>query len=118
MSLTGNDLTRKEVGDVRAHLDDFANELVANDHRDGNGLLGPSIPVVDVKVGTADPRLFDTDQDIIDPDGWEWDVLKFQTAAAVVFDQCFHASVRRWNGDLRIGLGWHLPADPSGKDKR
>ena len=54
-----------EVGDVGADGGDFADELMADDHGDGDGLLGPLVPLVNVDVGAADAGLADADQDVV-----------------------------------------------------
>ena len=54
--------------DVGADLDDLADELMADDHRHGNGLLGPGVPVVDVHVGAADAGAQHVDQHVVDAD--------------------------------------------------
>ena len=57
-----------EVVDVRADLDDLADELVAHDQRRVDRLRGPGVPALDVQVGAADPGPVDPDQDVVDPD--------------------------------------------------
>ena len=49
-------------------LDDLADELVADDERDGDRLLRPCVPRVDVQVGAADAGLAHADEDVVDPD--------------------------------------------------
>ncbi len=46
-------IPRMEVGDICAHLNDFANKLVPNDQGHGDGLLRPCVPLVDVEIGSA-----------------------------------------------------------------
>ena len=58
----------KEVVDVGADFDDLADELVADDHRHGDGLLRPGVPVVDVEVGAADAGAKDLDEHVVDAD--------------------------------------------------
>ena len=53
--LAADEVARLEVGDVRADLDDLADELVADDERHRDRLLRPGVPLVDVEVGAADP---------------------------------------------------------------
>src|SRR5213075_854391 len=55
--LAAHDLAGEKIGDVRTDLDDLADELVADDHRHGNGLGRPRVPLVDVDVGAADASL-------------------------------------------------------------
>ena len=62
-----------EALDVVAGLHDHADELVADDHRRLDGLLGPGVPVVDVHVRAADRGLLDLDQDVVDARAWHGD---------------------------------------------
>src|SRR5262249_19112078 len=50
---------------VIADAIDYANKLVPDGHRDGDGLLGPGIPVIYMYVGPADGGLKDADKDVI-----------------------------------------------------
>ena len=43
----------------RADLDDLADELVPDDHRHRDRLLGPGIPLINVQIGAADRRSHD-----------------------------------------------------------
>ena len=43
-----------------SRLDDLADELMADDHRHGDGLLRPGVPVVDVQIGAANAGAIDT----------------------------------------------------------
>ena len=54
VSLAADDLAGVKILDVRADLDDFADELMADDHRHRDGLLRPGVPFVDVQIGAAD----------------------------------------------------------------
>jgi hypothetical protein len=89
MSFATYDLPREKIGDVGTNFDDFANELMANHHRDGNGLLRPIIPAVDMQIGAADGGAPDTYQDVIDPDRRNRDVLQPQSGLGVLLDESF-----------------------------
>src|SRR5690554_5683353 len=52
---TADDFTRKEVADVRPDLDDLADELVPHDHRYGDRLASPRVPLMDVDIGATNP---------------------------------------------------------------
>ncbi len=68
MAFAGDALAEAQVaGDAGADLDDFAGEFVPRDHRHGNGLLRPFVPVIDVDVGAADGGVGDADQHIFRP---------------------------------------------------
>ena len=54
VAFAADDFAGEKVVHVRADLDDLADELVADDHRHGDRLLRPGVPLVDVQVGAAD----------------------------------------------------------------
>ncbi len=65
VTFAGDPLADFEALDFAADLDDLADKFVADSHGDGNGILAPFVPIVDMDIGAADGRLFDFDQDII-----------------------------------------------------
>src|ERR1700722_13397004 len=64
--------------DLRAELDDLADEFVAAYERHGHNLLAPAVPFVDVHLGTAHPGLQDPDQHIVPADRRHRDILNPQ----------------------------------------
>src|SRR6187399_689016 len=90
MAFTGDQLSRLKVIDVRTHRHDFADELMANRHRDRNGLLRPFVPVVDVNIRTADSGPENTDKDVIDSDFRFGNILEPETGLRVRFNECLH----------------------------
>jgi hypothetical protein len=48
MTFSGYDFTREKVGNVRTNLDDLADEFMSNHHGNRNGLLCPSVIIVDM----------------------------------------------------------------------
>src|SRR5713226_3108845 len=62
-------VTPVKIVHIRAGLDNFANKLMTDDHRDRDGALGPFIPVVDVQISSANSDAPDADENIVDPDG-------------------------------------------------
>ena len=48
-----DDIADFEIVHIAPDLDHAADELVADDHGDGDGLLRPVIPVVDMHISTA-----------------------------------------------------------------
>ncbi len=57
VAFTDNEISLGKTFDMIAHALDHADELVPNGHRDGDGLLGPRIPVIYMYVGPADGGL-------------------------------------------------------------
>src|SRR5947209_8479249 len=53
MAFAADNLSRQEVSHVGADLDDFPDELMPDNQGDGNGLLRPGIPFVNMEVGAA-----------------------------------------------------------------
>ena len=79
MPFAADDISCVKVGDVATYFDNFADKLMADHHRYGNGLLSPFVPVVYVDISTANSRSIDTDQDIIDADFWHVDFFENQS---------------------------------------
>ena len=46
-----------------------------DNHWNRNRFLSPSIPVIDVQIGAADPGFVDANQAVIDADGRKRDIL-------------------------------------------
>jgi hypothetical protein len=86
----GDDLADVEVVDVRAYFDDPANELVADDHRDGDGLLGPGVPVVDVDVGAADAGAEDFDHHVVNAGLGDGNFVEPKAFFTMLLYECFH----------------------------
>ena len=85
VALAADDVAGREVADVAADLEHLADELVADDERRLDRLLGPRIPVGDVEVGAADAGLVDADPDVVDADiGGFRDVRSSRPGPAVV----------------------------------
>jgi hypothetical protein len=95
VSFPRNDFSGEEILDVRTNFHDLTNEFVTDHHRYGNRLLCPGIPIVNVQIGSADPRFLHTDQAVVDTDFWEGDVLQFKTYSAMMLYQSFHSRVHR-----------------------
>src|SRR6185436_6322698 len=69
MTFPADDLAGKEIGDIRANLDDFAHEFVTHHHRHGNGFGSPLIPLVDMEIRAANAGAVNADEDVVDADG-------------------------------------------------
>src|SRR4029079_5595638 len=65
--LAADDVAGAEVAYVRPDLDDLADELVADHERDGDRLLRPGVPRVDVEIRAANPGFADPDERVVDP---------------------------------------------------
>ena len=90
MSFTTDHFTRMEVGDIGTNLDDFADKFMTDHHRDGNRFLSPRIPLVNVDIGSTDPRSIDTNQDIIDPNSGDGNPFQGEAGAGMLFHQGLH----------------------------
>ena len=90
VTLAGDSLADLEPDHVATELFDLAHELVADDHRHGDGRLRPRIPVVDVQIGAADRGLANADQNV----AIAWRGLGYifepQAGFAARLDKCFH----------------------------
>src|SRR6185295_548098 len=85
VTFTGDELSAMKVVDVGTGFDDLADEFVSDGHRDGNGLPGPFVPVVDVNVGSANARAQHADKDVVDTDGGLRNVFEPQSGLSVRF---------------------------------
>ena len=90
VALAGDDVAFAEVVDVGSGADDPADELVADDHRDGDGLLRPGVPVVNVHVGAADAGAQHLDEAIVDPHLRDGHVLQPEADVLLPLDQRPH----------------------------
>ena len=92
VALAADEVADGEVAHVRAERDDLADELVPDDHRHGDRLRRPVVPLVDVEVGAADARLVHPDQDVVDPDLGLGDVLEPEPLGRLGLDECAHGA--------------------------
>ena len=86
MALGTNNFSGMKIADIAAHLDHFPDELMADNHGNGDGFLGPCVPFVNMEVGAADASFVDFDEDIVDAGGRFGDVLQPEAAFSVGFD--------------------------------
>ena len=104
VAFAADEVAGLEVVDVGADLGDLADEFVADDEGDGDGLLRPGVPVVDVEVGAADAGLEDADLDVVDAGFGFGDVFEPETFFGARLDQGFHCySLFIVVGRLRTG---------------
>src|SRR5580704_8788363 len=80
MPLATHDVARIEVVYVRSDLDNLSDKLMPDGHRHRDRLLCPLVPLVYVNVGSADTRVAQADQHVIDADGGFCDVFQPQAA--------------------------------------
>src|SRR4051812_2646711 len=90
MPLSAYHVAEVKVVYVGPRRDDLADELVPDHHRHRDGLLCPSIPVVDVQIRPADARLADADEDIVDADFGLGHILQPEAGFRLRFDEGFH----------------------------
>ena len=90
VALTGNDLARMKIVDVAADRLDAPDELVPGDHRHGDGLLRPSVPIVDVNVRAADRVLQDADEHVVLANLGAGDFFEPEAGFGAAFDQGAH----------------------------
>src|SRR5262245_22438131 len=82
-----------EVVHICPGLHDLADELVADDHRHGDGLLGTVVPIEEVQVGPADPGAIDADEYVIRPDLGLRNIFEPQSRFPPALDEGFHRVV-------------------------
>src|SRR5438105_3236032 len=66
VTLGADHFTREEILYIGADLSDLADKLVPDDHRRGDGALGPIVPFVNVQVGAANPGAVHMNEDVVD----------------------------------------------------
>ena len=76
-----------KVVDVRADFHDFADELVADDHRHGDGGTGPGVPIVDMKIGAANASAINTYEHVIRPDIGFRHIFEPKSRLSFLFDE-------------------------------
>src|SRR5205823_7064288 len=69
-------------GNLAAHGGDRAAEFVPWNERGMNALLRPSVPIVDMQIGSADGRDFHFHQNVAGPEAGNLDVANFSAGAA------------------------------------
>jgi len=69
MAFAADDLAGMKVHDVGTNFHDLAHKLVPDDHRNGNRLPRPIVPLVNMDVCAADSRAVDLDQNVVDSNG-------------------------------------------------
>ena len=75
---------------IRADRGDLADELMADDRAQLDGLLRPLVPIVDVNIGAADAGLQHLDENVVDAVGRLRHVLEPESGLRLRFHQCFH----------------------------
>src|SRR5882757_2841948 len=90
VSFSADHLAGKKVFHVRTDFDDFADELMSDNHRHGNGFFGPFIPLVDVDIGAANASAVDLDQNVVDADFGFGNVFEPKTGFRFPFYKSFH----------------------------
>src|SRR5579862_3449960 len=85
-----DDVAGMEIGDVGADLYDLADEFMADGHGDGDRLLRPTVPFVNVHVGAADAGASYADQNIINARARGVDIFEPQPRLALAFYYRFH----------------------------
>ena len=91
MPLTGNNLPGLVFRHGRTYGLNHAAELMAHMHPYRNGLLGPFIPIPNMKIRAANGCFMNFDQDVIRADFRHRNIHQFQTGACLRFYKSFHA---------------------------
>ena len=109
-AMTANDVTfatdaiaEAKIVDVIADLHDFPDEFMADNPGNGNGLLSPFVPFMNMQVGPADSGAIDLDQHVVNTHFRLWHVLKPKSFLRMSLHQCFHRG-RKIFGGLSIAI--------------
>src|SRR5580658_4431396 len=90
VAFAADQVARLEVADIGADFDDLAHEFVADGHRNGDGLLRPLVPLVNMHVGAADAGFLYADEHIVDANFRHRNVFEPEAAFGPAFDQSSH----------------------------
>ncbi len=90
VAFAGDAIADGEAAHFLADGDHLSHILVPHHHGDGNGLLGPLVPVVDVHVGAADGGLADLDEQIVVAELGSRDIGHPDADFGFEFGECFH----------------------------
>jgi len=82
-------------GDAGAGAGHNASEFVAGNERRMDAAFGPGIPVVDVKVGSADACGLDADENLTGAGRGYWNLAQFDTGRCFGLDDGLHGG---WHG--------------------
>ena len=92
MPFTGDSGTHLIPNSVGASCDNLAAKLMPDDHRDGDRLLRPRIPLIDMHIGATDCGLADLDQNVIDIRFWNRDLLHPDAWLRLQLDESSHVA--------------------------
>src|ERR1700733_11407423 len=95
MAFAGDEVADLEVGDVGADGGDFSDEFMADGHGDGDGLLSPLVPLINVDIGAADACAANADEDVVDAIVGLGYILEPEAALGAGLDECSHCISRR-----------------------
>ena len=102
VTFAADELAGRDIEHIGADRDDFANELMADDQADGDGLRGPGVPVEDVEIGSADAGEEDADFDVVDAHFGLGNVLEPKPRSGFRLDQCLqYVAFPGWTGERR-----------------
>lgn len=90
MSFAADNFTGMKVDNIRADLDDFAHELMTDNHWHGNSFLCPLVPIVDMDIGAANSGPIDTNQHVIDADCRFGHLVEPKPRFRLLLNKCFH----------------------------
>ena len=90
VAFAGNALPDFEMVDVFADFFDVPDVFVPDDHRHGNRLLRPLVPLVDVDVRAADGGFLDANQNVVRPAFGFGNVHELQARFRFIFYESFH----------------------------
>jgi hypothetical protein len=92
VALTAYQIANRNIADARTDLDHFPAELMAHGYGWLESLPGPLVPRLDVQIGAADARRFDSDEHIARFDGGYRDIHQLKAWPGFDFPQRPHMS--------------------------
>ena len=99
VTFTDDEIARSEPLDMVADGIDHPDKLMPDRHRNGDRLLCPRIPIVNVDIGAADGRFHNPNPDIIAAYFGHRDILQPKPSLRL----CFHDGFHRLGHTLKLG---------------
>ena len=93
MTFPAHNVTGEEIVDIRPYSDNLTDKFVPDGHRHFDGLLRPFIPFVDMNIGSADSRVADANQHVVDADRRFRNVFQPEAPFRPALDQCLHLAL-------------------------
>ena len=90
MAFAADHFARMKIVDIRAHFHNFTHEFMPYSHWHRDRGARPVIPFINVQIGTADTRVADTDQNVVNANVRFRNIQQTEPGCGLRFDKSFH----------------------------